>query len=195
MKPSRRARSRRLKRIAANALVIVLSVLALLLLVGLFLPGQYRVERSLAIRAKAEAVYPYLAGLRTWPEWTVWNQEVDPGVKFTYESPDTGAGAVYRWEGPKLGRGLLRLTRAETNKGVWYDLDFDNGDRLSTGSLTLDETPEGARVTWVNEGELGRSPFSRYAGLFLERIIGPDFDKGLANLKAKVEGVPPASIP
>jgi len=33
------------------------------------------------------------------------------------------------------------------------------------------------------EGDLGHSPVNRWFGLFMDKLVGPDFDAGLANLK------------
>ena len=188
MSSSRRSKSRRLKRIAANVFVAFLAVVTVLLLVGLFLPNHYRVERSLEMRAKPEAIYAQIAGLRNWPEWTVWNQEMDPAVRFDYDAQDTGMGAAYRWAGPKMGKGFLKITKAEPAKGVWYDLEFDDGAMKSSGSLTMEGSGETRRVVWVNEGDLGKNPVNRYVGLFMDRWVGADFERGLARLKARVEG-------
>ena len=187
MSSSRRSKSRRIKQLLANIFVAILGVITVLLLVGLFLPHHYLVERKVEIRAKPEAVYPFLTGLRNWPDWTVWNREMDPTVEFSYETPDTGAGAKYTWDGKKLGRGWLKLTKAEPAKGVWYELDFSGGQYLSTGSLLMSGDGNPLTVTWTNEGELGKNPVNRYFGLFMDRMVGGDFEKGLARLKAKAE--------
>ena len=188
MSSSRRSRSRRWKKVLGNLVIVVLGILALLLLVGLFLPRIYRVQRVTTIRATPDAVYTQLAGLRHWPEWTVWNQELDPGARIEFESPETGTGAAYHWSGAKLGRGRLRLTKAEPNKGVWYDLDFDGGKLTAIGALTLEPAGDAVKVVWWNEGDVGRNPVSRYVGLFMDRLLGPDMEQGLARLRAKLEG-------
>ena len=190
MSSSRRSRSRRLKRLLSNLAVTLLAVVAVLLLVGLFLPRNYHVERRIEIRARAETVYPDLARLRRWPEWTVWNQEMDPAVRFTFESPDTGVGAAYEWTGPKLGEGRLRLTKAEPSSGVWYELDFDRRKYLSNGSITFEGTNDVVRVTWLHEGSLGKNPVGRYVGLFMDKMLGADLEKGLARLKQRAEAAP-----
>lgn len=188
MSSSRRSRSRRWKKVLGNLLVIGLGVVALVLLVGLFLPRSYRLQRSIRIQAKPEAVYAQLSVLRQWPEWTVWNQERDPGVRFEFEGPEAGVGATYRWTGAKLGRGQLKLTQAQPGKGVWYELEFDGGQIKATGSVTFEPAGEGLEVVWMNEGDLGRNPVSRYVGLFMERMVGPDFEGGLARLRGRLEG-------
>lgn len=187
MSSSRRSRSRRWKRLLGNVIVVGLGVMALLLLVGLFLPRTFVLQRSVEIRGQPEAVYAKLSALRQWPEWTVWNTERDPGLRFEYGTPDSGVGAMYRWNGPKVGRGQLKLTRAEPEHGVWYDLDLEGGQMTATGSLTFERTPQGVKVVWLNEGNLGRNPVSRYVGLFMDHLAGPDFEGGLARLRTQVE--------
>lgn len=182
MSSSRRSRSRRVKQVAANIFVAFLGLVTLLLLVGLFLPRRYRVERSLELAVKPEAVYSHLANLRDWPEWTVWNRNMDPTVQFTFSGADTGVGAEYRWEGKQLGRGRLKLVEADPGKGVSYELDFEEGRYVSTGSIRFEPSGTGLKLTWVNEGELGRNPVNRYMGLMMDRMMGGDFEKGLAGL-------------
>lgn len=188
MSSSQRSRSRRFKRWLANAFVALLAVVALLLLVGLFLPRSYSVVRVLEIQARPAAIFADLNDLRRWPEWTVWNQEMDPTVQFTFESPETGVGAVYRWKGQKLGQGELKLTEASLTNGIAYDLSFEEGRYRSTGSIRLEEMGGAVRVSWQNGGDLGKSPINRYAGLFMDSMLGPDLEQGLARLKVRAEG-------
>jgi hypothetical protein len=58
---------------------------------------------------------------------------------------------------------------------------------VSTGALTL--TPEGnaTRISWTNEGDVGNNPMMRWFVPFMDKMMGPDFDGGLANLKAMAE--------
>lgn len=191
MSNSRRARSRRLKRFLGNALVVLLALVALLLLIGLFLPRHYRVERSVEINAASEAVFADLSNLRHWPEWTVWNEKMDPTVQFTYGTPDSGEGATYQWTGQKVGRGSLKLTQANPTNGIAYDLNFENGKFLSNGGISLSPTASGVRVVWVNEGDLGKNPVNRYFGLFVESMLGGQFEQGLSQLKSRAEGAKP----
>ncbi len=187
MSSSRRAKSRRLKQVLGNVAVGILAVVALVLLVGLFLPRTFHVERSIDVQAGAEAIYPDLAGLRRWPEWTVWNKDMDPGLELTYGSPDTGEGAEYSWRGPKLGNGQLKLLKANPTNGIAYALSFDNGSMVSEGAITLEKVAGVVRVTWSNHGDLGKNPVNRYFGMMMDRMVGPDFEKGLQRLKTRAE--------
>lgn len=171
----------------ANVGVVLLAVIALLLLVGLFLPREYNVERSIDIQASPDAIFADLTALRRWPDWTVWNRDRDPGLEVTYGTTDTGVGAVYSWKGPKLGDGSLELVRADPATGVAYKLSFDKGTILSDGAIRLEKVAGVVRVTWNNHGNLGKNPVNRYFGLLMDRMVGPDFEQGLRNLKARAE--------
>lgn len=188
MSSSRRAKSRRLKAIAGNILVALLGLVALFLLVGLFLPRTYRVERSLWIQGKPEAIQEYLVALRRWPEWTSWNTTTDPTLRLEFENPDEGVGAAYRWAGQTLGQGRLQLTKAEPGKGIAYDAEYHGGGRsTATGSIQLAPENQGTRVIWLAEGDLGKNPISRYQGIGLRSRVGSQFEQGLETLKRKIE--------
>ncbi|MBC8001192.1 MAG: SRPBCC family protein, partial [Opitutaceae bacterium] len=165
-------------------LVIILAV------VGLFLPGTYHVERSVTITASSSDIYPYLNSLKKWPEWTAWTVAKYPDMKISFEGPESGAGAIYHWDGKSSGQGTLKLTQSSPTNGVFFDLSFDHGKYLSKGSILMDLSDEGVEVTWTNEGVLGWNPVNRYFGLFMDRMMGPDFQKGLENLKLKLENLP-----
>src|SRR5437667_51214 len=94
-----------LKKIALGIATLIL----LLFVVSLFLPGKWRVERSLSMRADSAAIYPYLANLKRWPEWTPWTKEKDPTLEWSFEGATEGTGAIQRWKSKKFGSGVLRL--------------------------------------------------------------------------------------
>lgn len=168
-----------LKRLLLGILVLI----ALLAVVGLFLPDRYHVERAIIMNAPAEAVFARANTLKTWPEWTAWTKAKYPDMETKFSGPEAGVGSVYQWSGKSSGIGSLRITAVEPAKRVIYDLDFDNGKYLSVGSIIL--TPEGAgtKVTWVDEGALGSNPINRWFGLMMDSMMGPDFETGLKNLK------------
>ncbi|MFN0087484.1 MAG: SRPBCC family protein [Blastocatellia bacterium] len=175
-------------RILKRFLLGLVSVLAVLVVVGFLLPASYRVERSVTMRAKPEDVFHHLHTLKTWPEWTAWNHQRYPDMKVSFRGPDAGIGATYDWDGKDVGQGYLTITAADPNKGIEYDLNFQNGEFLSKGGVTMAPAGEEVKVTWVNEGQLGSNPVNRYFGLMMDRMMGPDFEAGLMNLKQKLEG-------
>jgi len=163
-----------------------LAVLVLLLvLVAFFLPRQYRVERALVIKAKSEAILAQVADLRAWKNWGAW-QERDPGMKITYSDKTTGVGAWSAWESKAEGNGKMTITE-QTPAKVTYHLEFPDYGLQSVGAIELQPQATGQRVVWSDSGDLGMNPMNRWFGLFLDKFIGTDFERGLVNLKKLAE--------
>lgn len=172
-----------LKKIVLALMVIPIG----LIVISLFLPSRYRVERSLVMQAKAEAVYAQVSVLKKWPDWTAWTVAKYPDMKCSFAGPESGVGASYSWEGKSSGVGSLKVTRADAGKRLDYDMDFENGKYLSTGAIVIEPENGAVKVTWFNEGNLGWNPVSRYFGLLMDRMMGPDFEEGLRKLQQRVE--------
>jgi hypothetical protein len=163
-----------------------LAVLVLLLVLAAFaLPRQYKIQRSLVMKAKPEAVLAQVADLKAWKNWGAW-QERDPQMKLSYSNPATGVGAWSQWESAKEGNGKMTIT-SQTPTKVVYALEFPDMGMSSTGSMELAADAGGTKVIWIDAGDLGMNPMSRWFGLFLDGMIGPDFEKGLSNIKKIVE--------
>jgi hypothetical protein len=174
-------------KVLKKAVLIILLIPIALVVVSLFLPSAYRVERRVTMNARADVVFPRINNLKQWPEWTAWNVTKYPDMKISFAGPEAGVGASYSWEGKSSGRGALKLTRSEPDKGVGYNLEFENGKYLSKGAIALEPIGEAVNVTWSNEGDLGWNPLSRCFGLFMDALMGPDLEEGLRNLQRKVE--------
>ena len=162
-------------------------VVVLLLIVSQLLPGKYHVERSITVAAKPEAIHPWLNNLKKWPEWSAWTAAKDPSLTYSYEGPEEGAGAISKWEAKKLGQGQMKLVEADVAKGVKFDLSFEHGKYLSTGTLSYAAAEGGTKITWSVDGKLSRNPVDRFFGMFMETFMAPDLEEGLGNLKKKAE--------
>ena len=160
-------------------------VVLLLLVVSFFLPRQYRVERSLVIKAEPAAILAPCADLREWKSWGVWYQR-DPELKTTYSEQATGVGSWVSWESKQEGNGKMTISEITPTK-ITYLLEFPDFDMKSTGVMELVPAEGGYRLVWSDEGDLGMNPINRWFGLMLDKFIGQDFETGLANLKALVE--------
>jgi len=157
-----------------------------LVAIGLLVPSQFRVERSERIEATPAKIYPLLADPREWKKWSAWNRR-DPNMKITYSGPPSGVGAGWSWESASEGTGNMTFTAAEPGRSLDYALSFPSMGMASRGVLIL--APEGAatRVSWTNEGDVGKNPLYRLVVPFMDAMVGPDFSAGLANLKTLVE--------
>ena len=166
--------------------LIVLLLPVLLLIVSLFLPSKYHVERSVVIKAPISAIFPLINNPSRWPEWTAWTKDKDPTLAFAYSGPTEGAGAASDWTSQKMGSGSMKFTSADPQKGVRFDLSFDGGKFQSKGALLLDPIGDSTKVTWSNDGELGGNPIFRYLGLFMDKMVGRDYEEGLEKLRRKI---------
>lgn len=171
-----------LLRLLAGLAVLVL----LLVLVAFVLPARYRVERSIVINAPAAAVFPRVADLREWRSWTVWHER-DPEIRNTYSPQQLVVGAWSEWSSKKEGNGKATLTALEPDRRAVYRLEFPDFGSVSTGTFVLAAEGNATRVTWSDEGELGYNPMNRWFGVFLDRLLGGDFEAGLAKLKRTSE--------
>ncbi len=153
--------------------------------VGLMLPSEYAVERSIVIDAPREAIHHYVGELRNWPEWTPW-EEMDPEMVSEFGAQTTGVGASQSWTG-KSGSGELTFTSCDLEQGIAYDMDFDEGAFLSVCRMIYEDDPNGVKVTWTMNGDVGGDLIGRYFTMMMDKWVGPPFEQGLAKLKAVAE--------
>jgi uncharacterized protein YndB with AHSA1/START domain len=166
--------------------IVLLGLAALLFVGGYALSPQFKAVRSVTINAPADKVYALLADPREWKRWTVWNRR-DPAMAVTYSGPPSGAGAGWAWKSASEGDGRMTFTAAEPGRRVAYDLYFPDFGTTSTGDLLLTPDGAGTKVTWTMNGNMGSNPLFRWMALFADKMVGTDFEAGLANLKALAE--------
>jgi uncharacterized protein YndB with AHSA1/START domain len=164
----------------------LVGLVVLLLVIGFFLPSEFRVERSVLINAPAERVYPLVATPREWTRWSVWNER-DPNMQIEYSGPESGAGAAWSWKSETEGNGEMEFTEATPPQRVVYVLRFPDMGMQSTGLMTVTPAEGGVQVTWTNEGDMGGNPLNRWFGMFMDSLVGPDFEAGLNKLKRVAE--------
>ncbi|HEX5746531.1 MAG TPA: SRPBCC family protein [Archangium sp.] len=171
-------------------LIASATLVGLLLAIGLVLPSTFRVERSTTLQAPPEAIYPYVANLERWREWGPWRAEKYPGSQWVFGGPREGVGAVHGWSGGSVGNGTLSLTRADPKTGVAYDMSVENGRYLVHGHIAFAPEGQGTRVTWVDEGDIGRNPFAHYLVPLIRSRLGGYLEEGLAGLAKRVASGP-----
>jgi uncharacterized protein YndB with AHSA1/START domain len=174
--------------ILIKILVGLLVLVALLAGIGLLLPNTFRIERSIVINAPAEKIYPLIAEPKSWTKWGVWSRR-DPNMKMEFSGAASGAGAKWSWQSKSEGNGVMEFTAADPNRQIDYRLTLVDMGMVSRGALTLSAAgaSPATKVSWTNEGEFGGNPFMRYFGLVMDRMVGKDYDGGLANLKQLAE--------
>jgi hypothetical protein len=179
-------------------IIIVASIFGLFVTVTFFLPKDYAVERSLDMAAPAVVIYSQVANLETWQEWNPWN-EMDEDMVITMGDTIVGPGASYSWTSEVTGNGTMRIVASDPPSSVTYELVFEGYEEYPSESRFLIDEQEGqSSVSWSFEGSVGEQFFGRWMTLIIDKAVGASFEKGLANLKEKVEAMPaelPVAVP
>jgi effector-binding domain-containing protein len=167
------------------------AVIILLVIVSLFLPSKVKVERSIIINTHADVVFNQVNNFHNWDTWMPWNK-IDTAMKKFYEGPESGVGAIYRWESKNknVGVGSMHFTKVVNDSLVEMILAFKGEHREAHSGFVLQELNDSTKVNWYIMMDLGWNPVSRYFGLFMDKMMGPDFEKGLKDLKAVSETKP-----
>ncbi len=167
----------------------LLGVIAFFILAGALLfflaPSEARVERSITIQASPEAISPKVNNLKAWRSWSPWMQR-EPDMKSTYEGPEAGVGAKTSWESKTQGNGSQVITESVPHERIATELDFGE---MGTARSDWTFAPEGdgTKVTWGMDVGPDKNLGARIFNLVADRMVGPDYETGLANLKEEVE--------
>jgi uncharacterized protein YndB with AHSA1/START domain len=169
--------------------VIFAALAGLLLVYAATRPDGFRIERSAHIQAPPEKVFAQIDDFRRWTAWSPW-ENIDPGLKRSYGGAAAGAGAAYAWEGnSKVGSGRMEITESRAPSKIVIKLDFIKPfEAHNTAEFTLVPGAQGGTaLTWAMYGP---SPYaSKLMGIFMnmDRMVGAQFEQGLANLKSIAE--------
>lgn len=172
-------------------LPILLALAVILLLASAIVagrPDETVITRTATFAAPAETVFAHVNDLRLWQDWSPW-AKLDPGAQNAFEGPACGVGSALSWSGNnKVGAGRMAITGAVANESIQFQLDFVRPFRASnTAAFTFRPVGAGTEVSWRMSGK--SNFFFKVFGLFVdcEAMVGKDFEKGLANLRARVE--------
>ena len=165
----------------------LVAILVVLIAFAYVLPRHAAVVRSIDVAATPSAVYPIVSDLRRFNEWSPW-RDLDSATVYIFTGPADGVGQTMNWtsKDPRVGTGKQSITRLDPLKEVEMNLDF-GAQGGAIARIALAPNGGATTVTWGFDSDLGFNPLARYFGLFFERWIGPDYEKGLAKLKALAE--------
>ena len=173
-------------------LVYILIAIAVLFVLFLIIvstrPGEFRYERKALMAAPPAAVFAHVNDFHKWEAWSPW-AKLDPTMKTKYEGSSAGAGALYSWEGNnKVGSGKMTITESQPGALVRLKLEFFKPfQATNVGEFTFESEGAQTKVTWSMTGK--NNFMAKAFGLVcdFDKMIGKDFEKGLAQMKAIVE--------
>ena len=173
--------------------VVLVAVVLVLAIVGVLLPRNIHIERSVNIARPASLIFAAVDSFQLFAKWSPW-QDLDPNMHQSTEGPREGVGAKLVWSGnDKVGSGTQLITAATQNQSVASDVDFGKMG-IAKSTLVLQPQSGSTRVTWGLDIDMGANPVGHYFGLMMDRMIGKDYEKGLSKLKTLVESMPNVDI-
>jgi len=173
-------------------IVLILAVIVLVLAgIVAWRPSEFRIERTTVIAAPPSAVFAQVNDFHKWEAWNPWGK-MDPAMKQTYGGAPAGAGAVYTWAGNRhVGEGRMTITESRPNDLIRVRLEFLK-PFANTSLAEFTFKPQGTQtaVTWSMTGTNNFMAKAFHLVMNMDRMIGGQFDKGLADMKSAVEAGP-----
>jgi polyketide cyclase/dehydrase/lipid transport protein len=154
-------------------------------------PSEFRVARTTTISAPASSVFAQVNDFHKWENWNPWGK-IDPAMKQTYEGAPSGIGAIYTWTGnAQVGEGRMTLTESRPSDLIKIKLEFLK-PFAATSLAEFTFKPEGDQtvVTWSMIGQCNFIAKTIHLFISMDKMIGGQFEKGLARMKAEVEAAP-----
>jgi hypothetical protein len=168
-----------MKRLLKYAFLFLLS----LIIIGLFLPTQYNIKKSISISAQPKAIQYWVNDFKQWPTWSPW-EIIDPSFKTTLGEKTQGVGANLTWSG-QSGSGELTVTQVNS-ANIHYNIIFNN-EHLATSYFNYKKDNNSTLVTWQIEGNNHAAIIAGYQVLLIKYVISPTLELGLKNLKSQTE--------
>lgn len=170
-------------------ILLALAFIAILFIV--VIAGQstdFSIARSATMSVSPEEIFPHVNDLHKWNAWSPW-AKLDPKSQSIFEGPVSGTGSVMTWTGNnKVGEGKMTITESQPSKSIRLRLDFQKPMK-ATNIVEFTFSPEGSgtMVVWKMAGK--NNCAGKIFGLFVncEKLVGRQFEKGLATLKSLVE--------
>jgi uncharacterized protein YndB with AHSA1/START domain len=169
-------------------LIVVVVLVAAVLIYAATKPDQFRIQRTASISAPAEKIFPLINDFHTWSVWSPW-EKLDLAMKKTHSGAPQGKGAVLEWDGNKdVGTGRMEVLESIPSSKILIKLDFLKPfEAHNQAEFTLAPNTGSTQVTWAMYGP---QPYIvKVMSLFcsMDKMVGGQFEKGLADLKALAE--------
>lgn len=158
-------------------------ILTAIIAIPFALPASKTVERTATIKADQETLYAMIASPKEYQKFNPY-RDTDPNLKIEFMDIEQGVGAGFSFKG-KEGQGTQTITALEENKKVTMLIDLGPmGKPVQT--FTLSPAENGTRVVWSTKSEFGMNPIGRVFGLFLDKMLGETYERGLKNMEKAV---------
>ena len=164
----------------------VFGIIALVLILAAMKPSEFKYERSTTINASADRIALLVNNFHEWARWSPW-EKLDADLKRGYSGAESGIGAAYTWDGKKAGAGHMEITDAQPS-GTDINLNFERPFKAKNmAKFRFQPVGNATRVIWTMEGQ--NIFVGKVISVFIsmDKMIGKDFESGLASMKAIAE--------
>ncbi|MEL1255263.1 SRPBCC family protein [Flavobacterium sp. DGU38] len=173
-----------------RVLVILILITSVVLIAAYFMPREYAITREIIINKPADSIFKYVRFLKNQNEFSVW-AKIDPKMKITYKGVDGNAGAISSWDSDvrDVGAGEQEITKITEGKRLDFALRFKKPMEDTAVGFMTTETISGnqTKVKWGISGVMPYPMNMMLPVMKMDQIIGDDLQKGLENLKTKME--------
>ncbi len=167
--------------------ITVVVFLVLFAIVVAMQPGAFTITRSATIAAPPARVFAIVNNMHRWNDWSPWAR-MDPAMTTTYAGPAAGVGASEHWVGKKVGTGTMTIVKSRPGELIEMRLDFERPMRATnTASFTFMKSGKHTEVVWTMTGRSGFVAKVYHLFRNMDKMVGGDFEKGLAELKVLAE--------
>lgn len=168
--------------------LIATTMMAAILIYAATKPDTFQVQRSTQIAAPPDKVFGLIEDLHQWASWSPW-EKMDPAMKKSYSGAPQGTGSALDWDGnADVGTGRMEIVNTVPASRVVIKLDFLKPfEAHNQTEFTLEGNGTTTTVTWAMHGP---QPFMMKVMdvvMGMDRMVGKDFETGLANLKQLAE--------
>jgi uncharacterized protein YndB with AHSA1/START domain len=177
--------------IAIIAVVLAIAI-AVVLILAATKPNTFSVQRAATVKAAPEKIFSLINDFHQWGTWSPWEKK-DPAMKRSFSGAASGKGAVYGWDGNKnVGSGRMEILDASLPSKIVIKLDFFKPfEGHNTAEFTMlpqgDATNVTTNVSWIMHGPASFMSKVMQVFMNMDKMIGKDFEAGLANLKGLTE--------
>lgn len=169
--------------------IVILAIITLFLIIPLFLSSNFHVERSIIIDRPIDIVFQTAVDMNKRADWDPWI-EMDPNADMNVVILPEIVGSGYTWKGEIIGEGKITIQEFIPNKLIKSKIEFIAPQSMESDIIwNFIESENGSKVTWAFEGTLSY-PIEKWSGLFMDKFMGPQFEKGLNNFKNLTESLP-----
>ncbi len=177
-----------IKKVIVGVGAVVLALVLVFCVVVSMQPEDFKITRLTTIKTTPDKVFEQVNDFHKWEAWSPW-AKLDPAMKTTYSGPPSGKGSSYAWTGnSEVGEGKMTITASEPNEHIGIDLEFIKPfSARNATDFTFKPDGDKTNVTWTMAGKNNfiAKAFSMFVDM--DKMVGADFEKGLAQMKTLAE--------